>query len=32
MSMESFNACVYLVDRQVQAGLGGHLAVTGPAG
>jgi hypothetical protein len=32
MSMESFNACVYLVDRQVQAGLGGHLAITGPAG
>src|SRR5215467_4086 len=32
MTMESFNACVYLVDRQVQAGLGGHLAVTGPAG
>jgi acyl-CoA synthetase (AMP-forming)/AMP-acid ligase II len=32
MSMESFNACVYLVDRQVQAGLGGQLAVTGPAG
>src|SRR5215472_5137033 len=32
MSVESFNACVYLVDRQVQAGLGGHLAVTGPAG
>ena len=32
MSVESFNACVYLVDRQVQAGLGGHLAITGPAG
>jgi len=32
MSVESFNACVYLVDRQVQAGLGGHPAVTGPAG
>ena len=32
MSVESFNACTYLVDRQVQAGLGGHLAVTGPAG
>jgi hypothetical protein len=32
MSMEPFNACVYLADRQVQAGLGGHLAVTGPAG
>jgi benzoate-CoA ligase family protein len=32
MSAESFNACVYLVDRQVQAGLGDHPAVTGPAG
>jgi benzoate-CoA ligase family protein len=32
MSAETFNACVYLVDRQVQAGLGGQLAVTGPAG
>jgi acyl-coenzyme A synthetase/AMP-(fatty) acid ligase len=32
MSAESFNACEYLVDRQVQAGLGGHLAITGPAG
>jgi benzoate-CoA ligase family protein len=32
MSVESFNACVYLVDRQVQAGLGGHPAITGPAG
>src|SRR5690349_3502565 len=32
MSMESFNASVYLVDRQVQAGLGGQLAITGPAG
>jgi benzoate-CoA ligase family protein len=32
MSVESFNACVYLVDRQVQAGRGGHLAITGPAG
>ena len=32
MSAESFNACEYLVHRQVQAGLGGHLAVTGPAG
>src|SRR6266566_2228364 len=32
MSVESFNACLYLVDRQVQAGLGGNLAITGPAG
>jgi len=32
MSVESFNACVYLVDRQVQDGRGGHLAITGPAG
>src|SRR5215471_17807272 len=32
MSVESFNACVYLLDRQVQAGLGDRLAVTGPAG
>jgi benzoate-CoA ligase family protein len=32
MSAETFNACVYLVDRQVEAGLGDHLAVTGPAG
>jgi hypothetical protein len=32
MSAESFNACEYLVDRKVQAGLGGHLAITGPAG
>src|SRR5215472_16832346 len=32
MSVESFNACVYLLDRQVQAGLGDHPAVTGPAG
>src|SRR5690242_13978736 len=32
MSAETFNACVYLVDRQVEAGLGSHLAVTGPAG
>jgi acyl-coenzyme A synthetase/AMP-(fatty) acid ligase len=32
MSVELFNACAYLVDRQVEAGLGGHLAVTGPAG
>jgi benzoate-CoA ligase family protein len=32
MSAETFNACVYLADRQVEAGLGGQLAVTGPAG
>jgi benzoate-CoA ligase family protein len=32
MSAETFNACVYLVDRQAEAGLGDHLAVTGPAG
>ena len=32
MPVESFNASVYLLDRQVEAGRGGHLAVTGPAG
>ncbi|HCU97383.1 MAG TPA: benzoate-CoA ligase family protein [Actinobacteria bacterium] len=32
MPVESFNASVYLVDRQVEAGRGDHLAVTGPAG
>src|SRR5215467_1971468 len=32
MSAETFNACEYLVDRQVEAGRGDHLAVTGPAG
>src|SRR5215472_8755896 len=32
MSAETFNACVYLVDRQVEAGHGDQLAVTGPAG
>jgi len=32
MSADTFNASVYLIDRQVEAGLGGHLAVTGPAG
>jgi acyl-CoA synthetase (AMP-forming)/AMP-acid ligase II len=32
MSAETFNACAYLVDRQVEAGLGDHPAVTGPAG
>lgn len=29
---ETFNASVYLVDRQVDAGRGEHLAVTGPGG
>ena len=32
MPVEAFNAIVYLLDRQVEAGRGGHLAVTGPAG
>ena len=32
MPAESFNASVYLLDRQVEAGRGGHTAVTGPAG
>jgi benzoate-CoA ligase family protein len=32
MAEESFNASVYLVDRQVAAGRGEHLAVAGPAG
>src|SRR5229473_4344102 len=32
MAEESFNASVYLVDRQVAAGRGDHLAVAGPAG
>ena len=32
MSAETFNACLYLVARQVEAGHGDHLAVTGPAG
>src|SRR5215470_3100295 len=32
MPVESFNASVYLLDRQVEAGRGGHLAVAGPAG
>ena len=32
MPVESFNASVYLLDRQVEAGRGGHLAVTGPTG
>ncbi|MEO3867974.1 benzoate-CoA ligase family protein [Nonomuraea sp. B12E4] len=32
MTSESFNASVYLVDRQVEAGRGDHVALTGPAG
>ncbi|MGP3965159.1 benzoate-CoA ligase family protein [Nonomuraea sp. 3N208] len=32
MMPESFNASVYLVDRQVEAGRGDQVAVTGPAG
>jgi benzoate-CoA ligase family protein len=32
MPVEAFNASVYLLDRQVEAGRGGHPAVTGPAG
>ncbi|GAA3151635.1 benzoate-CoA ligase family protein [Nonomuraea salmonea] len=32
MTAESFNASVYLTERQVAAGRGGHVAVTGPAG
>src|SRR6266566_654935 len=32
MPVEAFNASVYLLDRQVETGRGGHLAVTGPAG
>ncbi|WP_344482459.1 AMP-binding protein [Nonomuraea monospora] len=32
MTSESFNASVYLTDRQVAAGRGDHVAVTGPAG
>ncbi len=32
MTAMSFNASVYLVDRQLDAGRGDHLAVTGPAG
>jgi len=32
MPAESFNASVYLLDRQVEAGRGDHTAVTGPAG
>jgi benzoate-CoA ligase family protein len=29
---ETFNACAYLIDRQVEAGRGEHVAVTGPGG
>ncbi|MGI5291438.1 benzoate-CoA ligase family protein [Nonomuraea polychroma] len=32
MMPESFNASVFLVDRQVEAGRGDHVAVMGPAG
>ena len=32
MSAKTFNACEYLVGRPVEAGLGDHPAVTGPAG
>ncbi|MEV1172907.1 benzoate-CoA ligase family protein [Nonomuraea sp. NPDC049784] len=32
MTSESFNASVFLVDRQVEAGRRDHVAVTGPAG
>lgn len=32
MMPESFNASVFLVDRQVEAGRGDHVAVTGPTG
>lgn len=32
MTSESFNASVYLTDRQVEAGRGDHVAITGPAG
>ncbi|WP_019876764.1 benzoate-CoA ligase family protein [Sporichthya polymorpha] len=32
VAAENFNAGVYLLDRQVEAGRGDHLAVTGPAG
>ncbi|MFG1968560.1 benzoate-CoA ligase family protein [Nonomuraea fuscirosea] len=32
MTSESFNASVFLTDRQVEAGRGDHVAVTGPAG
>ncbi|MGW0811045.1 benzoate-CoA ligase family protein [Nonomuraea sp. NPDC002799] len=32
MTSESFNASAFLVDRQIEAGLGDRIAVTGPAG
>ncbi|AQZ64307.1 Benzoate-CoA ligase [[Actinomadura] parvosata subsp. kistnae] len=32
MTSESFNASVFLTDRQVAAGRGEHVAITGPAG
>ncbi len=32
MAAELFNASVYLLDRQLEAGRGDHLAVTGPGG
>ena len=32
MGTELFNACEYLVDRRLEAGDGGRLALTGPAG
>ncbi|MCP2358844.1 benzoate-CoA ligase family protein [Nonomuraea thailandensis] len=32
MTSESFNASVQLTDRQVEAGRGDHVAITGPAG
>lgn len=32
MTSESFNASVFLTDRQVEAGRGDHLAIIGPAG
>jgi benzoate-CoA ligase family protein len=32
MTVESFNASVYLVDRQVEAGRGDHPAIAGPGG
>ncbi|MCK2219090.1 benzoate-CoA ligase family protein [Actinomadura sp. ATCC 31491] len=32
MASESFNAAAHLVDRQVEAGLGDRVALTGPAG
>ncbi|NGN64168.1 benzoate-CoA ligase family protein [Streptomyces sp. A7024] len=32
MSTDAFNACTYLIDRQLERGRAGHPAVTGPAG